>query len=158
MKPLLLAALVAVAAPSHAVEFDSSVAEGLSLARAAAENGEDLALSTLYQRLFVLQDKRRETELRSDEAELAIDDIVLAYYKFDDRMTKPLLKAIAADPNHRDYPNNTESEKLKILASVREKLRVQKLAELELKRIARDTEEVKALIAENLARRKPSQP
>jgi len=153
MKPLLLAALLAAAAPSSAVEFDSSVAQGITLARAAAENGEDMALSTLYQRLFALQDKRRETELRSDEAELGIEDIVLVYNKFDDRMTKTLLKAIAADPNHRDYPNNTESEKLKLLSSVREKLRVQKLAELELKRIARDTEEVKALIAEYVARR-----
>ena len=41
------------------------------------------------------------------------------------------------------------------MAWVREKLRVQKLGALELKRIARDAEEVKALIAENLARRKP---
>lgn len=148
MKPIILAVLVAAAAPSKAVEFDAAVAEGLTIARAAAETGEDMALAALYQRLFVLQDKRRETELRSDEADLAIDDLVLVYYKFDDRMTKPQLKAIAADPNHRDYPNNTESEKLKLLGTVREKLRVQKLGELELKRIARDTEEVKSLIAE----------
>jgi len=47
----------------------------------------------------------------------------------------------------------TEREKLQLLASVREKLRVQKLAALELKRIALDAEEVKAMIAENLARR-----
>ena len=59
----------------------------------------------------------------------------------------------AVDPEHRDYPNITEREKLQMLASVREKLRTQKLAELELKRVARDADEVKALIAENLARR-----
>ncbi len=155
MKPLLLAALLAAAAPSFAVEFDSSIAQGMTLARAAAEGGEDMALSTLYSRLFTLQDKRRETELRWDEADLAIDDIVLAWNKFDDRMTKDVLKAIAIDPNHRDYPNNTEAEKLKILASVRAQIRVQKLATLEHKRIARDTAEVKALIVEHLARRKP---
>lgn len=146
---------MSAAVPSFAVEFDSSVAQGLTLARAAAEANEDMALSTLYSRLFALQDKRREIELKSDEAELAIDDFVLEYNKYDDRMTKPQLKAIAVDPNHRDYPNNTESQKLKLLAGVREKLRAQKLGELELKRVARDTEEVKGLIAENLARRKP---
>ncbi len=86
-----------------------------------ADGNEDLALAALYQRLFVLQDKRREVELRSDEAELSIDDLALAYHKFDDRMTKELLKEIAVDP--------------------------------ELKRVARDADEVKALIAENLARR-----
>ena len=154
MKPILLAVLVAaVAAPLHAADFEASIDQGMVLARMAAADGEDLALSALYQRLFVLQDKRREAELRSDEAELAIDDIVLAYHKFDDRITKELLKEIAVDPEHRDYPNITEKEKLQIMAAIREKLRTQKLAELELKRIARDAEEVKVLIAENLARR-----
>ena len=66
---------------------------------------------------------------------------------------KELLKEIAADPEHRDYPNITEKDKLQIMAQVREKIRVQKLAALELKRVARDTDEVKALIAENLAHR-----
>lgn len=159
MKLLLAALLMACAAPSFAAEFESSVSQGMVLARAAAAEGEDLALAALYQRLFVLQDKRRDVELRSDEAELAIDDIVLAYHRHDDRMTKELLKEIAVDPEHRDYPNITEREKLQLLAQVREKLRVQKLGELELKRIARDTEEVKALIADNLARRpKPAKP
>ena len=153
MKPILLAVLVAAAAPSYAANLESSVAEGLSMARIAAAEGEDAALAALYQRLFVLQDKRRDAETRWDEADLAVDDIVLAYHKYDDRMTKALLKLIAADPEHRDYPNNTESEKLRLLAAVREKMRVQKLGELELKRVARDTEEVKAMIAEHLARR-----
>ena len=156
MKNILLAAfavLVVVVAPSHAENFGSSVSEGMALARMAAENGEDMALSALYQRLFVLQDKRRETEQRSDEAELAIDDLALGYRRFDDRMTSGLLREIAGNPDHRDYPNLTETAKLAVMASVREKLRVQKLGVLELKRIARDTEEVKALIAENLARR-----
>ena len=145
--------MAAVVAPAHAVGFESSVHEGMALARMTAADGEDMALAALYQRLFVLQDKRREVELRSDEAELAIDDIVLAYHKYDDRMTKELIKEIAVDPEHRDYPNITEKDKLQIMAQVREKIRIQKLAALELKRIARDTDEVKALIAENLARR-----
>jgi hypothetical protein len=153
MNQILLAVLMAAAAPSYAANLESSVVEGLALARIAAAEGEDAALAALYQRLFVLQDKRRETELRSDEAELAIDDVVLAYHKFDDRMTSRLLKEIAVNPEHRDYPNITEKEKLQMLASVREKLRVQKLAEFELKRISRDAEEVKAMIAEYLARR-----
>lgn len=153
MKLILIAVLAAAVVPLHAVEFDASVAQGMTLARMAADGNEDLALAALYQRLFVLQDKRREVELRSDEAELAIDDIVISYLKYDDRMTKELLKEIAVDPSHRDYPNITEREKLQIMASVREKIRVQKLGELELKRVARDAEEVKALIAENLARR-----
>ena len=88
MKYLLLAAFAAFAAPSYAVDFEASVAQGMAVAHGAAETNEDLALSTLYQRLFSLQDRRREAELRSDEAELAIDDIVLAYHKFDDRMTE----------------------------------------------------------------------
>lgn len=155
MKLLPLVALLAVAAPLHAVEFESSIDQGMALARAAAADGEDMALAALYQRLFVLQDKRREVELRADEAELALDDLVLAYHKYDDRMTKELLKEIAVDPEHRDYPNITEKDKLQIMAWVREKIRSQKLGALELKRIARDAEEVKALIAENLARRKP---
>lgn len=157
MKLILAALLFASAAPSYSAGFDASVSEGMGLARMAAAEGEDMALAALYQRLFVLQDKRREVELRSDEAELALDDITLAYHKYDDRMTKDLLKEIAVDPEHRDYPNITEREKLQIMAQVREKLRSQKLGELELKRIARDAEEVKALIAENLARR-PKQP
>lgn len=155
MKLLPIVALLAVAAPLHAVEFESSIDQGMALARAAAADGEDMALAALYQRLFVLQDKRREVELRADEAELALDDLALAYHKYDDRMTKELLKEIAVDPEHRDYPNITEKDKLQIMAWVREKLRSQKLGALELKRIARDAEEVKALIAENLARRKP---
>lgn len=153
MKLILAAVLLAAAAPSYAVDFDASVAQGMVMARAAAADAEDMALAALYERLFVLQDKRREVELRFDEAELAFDDLVLAYHKHDDRMTSELLKAIAVDPEHRDYPNITEKDKLQILAQVREKLRVQKLAALELKRIARDAEEVKAMIAENLARR-----
>ena len=154
MRQIILAVVaIAIAAPLHAAGFESSVAEGLTMARIAAAEGEDMALAALYQRLFVLQDKRRDTELRSDEAELAIDDIVLAYHKYDDRITKELLKEIAVDPEHRDYPNITEKEKLQIMVSVREKIRSQKLAELELRRIARDADEVKALIAENLARR-----
>lgn len=155
MKHILLSALLLAAAPSFAAEFDSSITQGMTLARAAAEHAEDMALSTLYQRLFALQDKRRALELKSDEAELAIDDIHTAYYRYDERITKAALKAIAADPRHRDYPNNTESARLAIMASIREQLRIQKLGELELKRIARDTEDVKTLIAENLARRKP---
>ncbi|MEQ1917922.1 MAG: hypothetical protein ABL955_01875 [Elusimicrobiota bacterium] len=154
MKLILLAVLViSASAPAQAAGFESSVADGMVLARVTADGNEDLALAALYQRLFVLQDKRREVELRSDEAELAMDDIVLAYHKFDDRITKELLKEIAVNPEHRDYPNITEKEKLQVMAQVREKIRVQKLAELELKRIARDADEVKALIAENLARR-----
>lgn len=151
----LVVLLAASAAPLHAVEFESSVDQGMALARAAAADGEDMALAALYQRLFVLQDKRREVELRADEAELALDDLALAYHKYDDRMTKELLKEIAVDPEHRDYPNITEKDKLQIMAWVREKIRSQKLGALELKRVARDAEEVKALIAENLARRKP---
>lgn len=160
MKFLPLVALLAVAAPLHAAEFESSIDQGMALARAAAADGEDMALAALYQRLFVLQDKRREAELRADEAELAIDDLALAYLKYDDGMTPELLKEIAVDPEHRDYPNITEKDKLQIMAWVREKLRVQKLGALELKRIARDAEEVKAMIAENLARRPkaPAQP
>ena len=153
MKLILLAVLLAGAAPLHAANFEASVDQGIVLARMAAADGEDMALATLYQRLFALQDKRREVELRSDEAELSIEDLVLAYHKYDDRMTKELLKEIAADPEHRDYPNITEKDKLQIMAQVREKIRVQKLAALELKRVARDTDEVKALIAENLAHR-----
>ncbi|MBI2788853.1 MAG: hypothetical protein HYX59_09245 [Elusimicrobia bacterium] len=155
MKLLPLVALLAVVPSLHAVEFETSVDQGMALARAAAADGEDMALAALYQRLFVLQDKRREVELRADEAELSIEDLALAYLKYDDRMTKELLKEIAVDPEHRDYPNITEKDKLLVMAQVREKIRSQKLGALELKRIARDAEEVKALIAENLARRKP---
>jgi hypothetical protein len=153
MKLILLAVLLAAAAPLHAVDFEASVDQGMVLARMAAADGEDMALAALYQRLFVLQDKRREVELRSDEAELSIEDLVLAYHKYDDRMTKELIKEIAVDPEHRDYPNITEKDKLQIMAQVREKIRTQKLAALELKRVARDADEVKALIAENLSRR-----
>lgn len=155
MKSLILSALALLSIPAVAVDFDSSVAQGVTLARAAAEANEDMALSTLYSRLFSLQDRRREIELKSDEAELAMDDIYTAYYKYDERITKAQLKAIAADPRHRDYPNNTESQRLQIMAAIREQLKIQKLGELEMKRIARDTEEVKVLIAENLGRRKP---
>lgn len=157
MKPILLAVLAAAAVSSHAADLESAFSQSMALVRKAADEREDLALAALYQRLFILQDKRREAELRSDEAELALDDIVLAYRKYDERMTKELLKSIALDPEHRDYPNNTESERLRIMAQVREKLRVQKLSELELKRIARDSDEVKALIAENLSRRRASE-
>lgn len=155
MKLLPLVVLLASVAPLQAAEFETSIDQGMALARVAAADGEDMALAALYQRLFVLQDKRREVELRADEAELALDDLALAYHKYDDRMTKELLKEIAVDPEHRDYPNITEKDKLQIMAQVREKIRVQKLGALELKRVARDAEEVKALIAENLARRKP---
>jgi hypothetical protein len=153
--PLL--AVVLSVATGHADGLHSAIDSGILLARAAAESSEDTTLSVLYQRLFVLQDSRGEEESRTDVLEMAIGDHVLDYRKFrgEENMTAALLKEIATNPEHSDYPQAPNTAKLKILAEVREKARAQTLGALRLKRIARDIEEVNALIKANLERRRP---
>jgi hypothetical protein len=155
---VLCLALCAVEA--EALEQAAQPARALiAQARKLGEDIQDQALAALYNRLFALQDKRREAELRNDSAELTVAELALAYSKEDRfRMEPGELKEIASNPDHPRYPNITESRKLEILAQVRLYIRVQKLVEFELKKIERDLAEVQKLIAEHLARRGPARP
>jgi hypothetical protein len=145
-------ALPAAAEPSQA-PLPAAAARGLALAaKAAAQDSSDMALSALYQRLFALQDKKRDAELRVDGAELELGDLALAYRKFDRRMDLATLKEVAVDPEHPMYPNITESSALKLVESARQKLRAQELARLEIKKLERDVKETEALIERHLQR------
>lgn len=127
----------------------------IARAQEIGEPSQDQALAALYNRLFQLQDKRRDAELRIDAQELAVEDLAKAYSKEDRSRIDPAeLKEIASDPDHPRYPNITESRKLELLAEVRKQLRLSRLAELEIKKIERDLAEVNRLIQEHLARRR----
>lgn len=127
----------------------------IARAQEIGEPSQDQALAALYNRLFQLQDKRRDAELRIDAADLAVEDLAKAYSKEDrSRIEAAELKEIASDPDHPRYPNITESRKLELLAEVRKQLRLSRLAELEIKKLERDIAEVNKLIQEHLARRR----
>jgi hypothetical protein len=151
-----LLAFVLSVAPVRADGFYSAIDSGVQWARAAAESSEDTTLSVLYQRLFVLQDSREREAALADTAEMAIGDLVLEYRKFrgEEDMTAALLKEIATNPEHPNYPQASNTAKLKILMEVREKARAQILGALRMNRIARDIKEVEALITANLERRR----
>ena len=141
------------AAPAPAPDR-SLLMEFSGRAHAVGEDSSDQALAALYQRLFALQDKRREVELRSDTAELDMDDLTAAYVKLDNyRWPKSELKEIAVNPDHPRYPNITETGKIKLLEEFRQRIRTQKLAELENKKIDRDVAEVRDMIRAHLERR-----
>lgn len=135
-------------------QYAPAVRPILAQASAIGEDSQDLALAALYNRLFQLQDKRREAELKIDAGELAIEEIALAYGKEErQRIEADELKEIAADPDHPRYPNITESRKLELLAEVRKVVRAERMARLEIKKIERDVAEVQKMVAEHLARR-----
>lgn len=155
MNTLTLALALAVPAAAAPAQAPLPAAAGRALAlaaRATAQDSSDLALSALYQRLFALQDKRRDAELRIEGAELELSDIVAAYRKLDRRMDLELLKEIALDPEHPRHPGITESSALKLVEAARAKLRGQQLAGLEIKKLERDVKETEALIERHLQR------
>lgn len=122
-------------------------------AKAVGEDSANQALAALYNRLFQLQDLRREAEMKIEISELTIQDSLLPYKKLDRYVdTIEELKEIAADPEHRRYPNITETAKLKILENVRVELRKQRLAELRITKIERDIAAVEELIGKYLER------
>lgn len=129
----------------------------LKRAKAVGQDSQDQALAALYQRLFHLQDKRREAELRIDEAGFALEDLAAAYSKIDNYpISREDLEEIALNPRHPRYPNITESAKLNILEEVRQKVRGRKLSALEIQKIDRDMTEVKEMIRDHLNRRGPA--
>lgn len=155
MRTLALALTLAApgaAAPAQA-PLPAAPARALALAaRSLGQDSADMALAALYQRLFALQDKRRDAELRIETAELELADIVASYRKIDRRMDLELLKEIALDPEHPRYPNITESSALKLVEAARAKVRGQQLAGLEIKKLERDIKETEAVIERHLAR------
>lgn len=151
---LTLPFLVLSTGASALEQYAPAVRPILAQAAKIGEDVQDQALAALYNRLFQLQDKRREAELKIDAGELAIEELALAYGKEDrQRTSAEELKEIASDPDHPRYPNITESRKLELLAEVRKALRGQRLAQLEIKKIERDIAEVQKMVAEHLARR-----
>ena len=152
MNLILALALTAAAAPVN-VPLPADAASALAArAKTAGQDSSDMALSALYQRLFALQDKRRDAELRIDGAELELGDIVATYRKIDRRMDLETLKEVAVDPEHPRYPNITETSALKLMETARLKLRGQELARLEIKKLERDIKEAEALIERHLQR------
>ena len=150
-----LAVLTLAALPAAAVGLSESAAPARALvleARTAASDSSDLALAALYQRLFALQDKRRDAELRIDSSELELGDIVALYRKFDRSMDLALLKEVAIDPEHPRYPGITEATALKLVESAKAKLRVEELAKLEISRLERDIKDTQAMIDRYLQR------
>lgn len=155
MKTLTLIAALAAPAAAGLTQspLPAAAAQALAVsAKAAGQDSSDMALSALYQRLFALQDKRREAELKSETAELELGDIVAAYRKFDRQMDLELLKEIAADPEHPRHPGITESAALKLVEAARAKLRTQQVTALDIKKIERDMKEVQTMIDRHLQR------
>lgn len=153
MRTLALVVLAALPAAAVGLPEAAEPARALALeARTAASDSSDLALAALYQRLFALQDKRRDAELRGDTAELELGDLVAAYRKLDRTMDLALLKEIAADPEHPRYPGITEASALKLVESAKAKLRVEELAKLEIQKLERDIKETQAMIDRYLSR------
>ncbi len=149
--PALLVAALAVPAFAAGGALRISAAKPLiSQAHQLATDIEDRALASLYERLFALQDLRRNAELEIDKAELLIDDNAMVYNQLDRRIDKDDLKEIAVDPRDRRYPNITEKTKLAILQDVRKLLRTQTLSALEVKKIDRDIEDVRRMIEAHL--------
>lgn len=123
-------------------------------AKAVGRDSRDMALAALYNRLFSLEDKKREAELTIDEAGLMLGDYSKAYSKLDRFVdTVKEIKEIAQNPRHRRYPNMTETRKLQILDLVLKQIRAQTLAGLNIRRIDRDIAKVERLIQEHLNRR-----
>ena len=150
---LILALALSAAAEPVNVPLPAGAASALAArAKTAGQDSSDMALSALYQRLFALQDKRRDAELRIDGAELELGDVVAAYRKIDRRMDLETLKEVAVDPEHPRYPNITETSALKLMETARQKLRGQDLARLEIKKLERDIKEAEALIERHLQR------
>lgn len=150
-----LAVLLLTTLPVAAGDIPEAAAPARNLvlqARAAASDSSDLALAALYQRLFALQDKRRDAELRADTAELELGDIVAQYRKLDRTMDLALLKEIALDPEHPRYPGITESSALKLVEAAKSKLRVEELAKLEIAKLERDIKETQSMIDRYLQR------
>ncbi len=123
-------------------------------AKTVGQDSRDMALAALYNRLFSLEDKKREAELSIDEAELMLGDYSKAYRRLDRFVdTVKEIKEIAQNPRHRRYPNMTETRKLQILDLVLKQIRTQTLAGLDIGRIDRDIAKVERLIQEHLNRR-----
>jgi len=131
--------------------------EPLKGARAFAEERQDRVLSTLYERLFRLQDLRREAEIRVETFEYQIDDIFAEYKRLDRFIdSKEELKEIALDPEHRNYPRLGESTKIKYVEHVAIAMRKQRTERLTISKIERDINDVNKMIERYLASRKES--
>jgi len=133
---------VFLAATAQSAQFVGSTKMASKLttrAHTVGQDSRDMALAALYNRLFALQDLKREEEFKVDQADFMIEDYLKAYKKLDRFIdTVEELKEVAQDPEHRRYPNITESSKLKILEHVVLQIRTQKLAGFRIKRIDRD--------------------
>ncbi|MFH2202078.1 MAG: hypothetical protein ABIJ96_03090 [Elusimicrobiota bacterium] len=151
-----LIVLVFLAATAQSAQFAGSarLAQKLTTrAHTVGQDSRDMALAALYNRLFALQDLKREEELKIDEVELLLGDLYQQYKKLD-RFVGGVdeLKEIAQDPEHRRYPNLTESSKLKLLELVAAKIRIQTLAGFRIKRLERDIADVWKMIREHQER------
>jgi hypothetical protein len=113
-----------------------------------------MALAALYNRLFQLQDLKRDAELKMDRISLEMSDAAKAYEKLDRFVdTVEELTEIAQDPKHRRYPNITESSKLKLLSQVLVLIRTDRLSQLDITRIERDAASVERMIEAHLNRK-----
>lgn len=155
MSNATLLALALAAAPQAEADWSPPAPRGLMrAAKAVGQDSSDQALAALYQQLFRLSDLKREAELKSDGVDLTIADIAKEYKRHDRFVDGPReLREVAADPEHRNYPNPTESTKLQLLAEVRKQVRIQELAKLEIVKLERDIAKTEKLISEHLNRR-----
>ncbi|MFC1679439.1 hypothetical protein ACFL2T_04440 [Elusimicrobiota bacterium] len=153
LAPLLCLALLVPATAAVGPQSAMKAAKKLTLkAKTVAQDSSDMALAALYQRLFQLQDLRRDAELKIETTDLIIDDYAYQYKKMERFVDRELMEEIAVDPDHRRYPNMTESSKLKILQEVARCLRVQFVKRLEITKIERDMSDVEKMIERYLAR------
>ncbi len=139
---------------SAAPDFKVEKARSLTLtAQHVGEDSRDQALAALYNRLFALQDLKRDAEIGIEIAEISIEDAATDYRRLDRWMNKEKLKEVAVDPDHRDYPNITESSKLKLVEVVRTSLRKQQIANLKIARYDADISATERMIEKHLASR-----
>ena len=122
-------------------------------ARALGQDSRDQALAALYNRLFALQDLKRDAEIAIEIAELTIDDVAIEYKRLDRWMNKEKLKVVALDPEHRDYPNITEKTKLSLIDTVKRNLRAQRISNLKIARYDADISATERMIEKHLASR-----
>ncbi|PCI32282.1 MAG: hypothetical protein COB53_12615 [Elusimicrobia bacterium] len=154
MTRILVLALLLPCAAFAAPDFQIEKIKSLTLAaQHVGEDSRDQALAALYNRLFALQDLKRDAEIGIEIAELRIDDAVLEYKRFNRWMDKEKLKEVSQDPQHRDYPNITEKTKLALVGAVRSALREQKISSLKIARYDQDITATERMIEKHLASR-----
>ncbi len=167
MKKIILIALtISLAAPLYAGDIENLVAnadkqfietispESLSLKNEfSKENNNNIALAALYNRLFQLQDKKREIELKKYKETKVLKSICAKFRKdlgnYSNYNDDELLE-IANDPEHPNYPGLLETAARKGMKEIRLAGEEIEYSDFTLKRIDDDIKKTEIMISEFL--------